>query len=108
MTEVEKKAIEAFKKLFPKANMQGQLMKLEEELSEFKEAESIDELADVCIVCFGLIALGSQIGSFIYSVIVDELTVVELKSLEKVIDAKVDINLSRKWEYKDGKYKHIK
>lgn len=108
MTEVEKKAIEAFKKLFPKADMPGQLMKLEEELNEFKEAESIDELADVCIVCFGLMALKSHIGAFIYSVIVDELTVEELKKLEQVIDTKVDINLSRKWEYKDGKYKHIK
>lgn len=107
MDRIQKKAIKAFKKLFPKADLTGQLVKLEEELREFKADNSVEELADVCIVCYGLMALKSEVGAFVLSFIVEELEDAEIEVLEQVIEAKIDVNLSRKWEYKDGKYHHV-
>ena len=102
--------IEEHKKLFPLADLSGQLLKLEEELSEVNAAENlkhkIDEIAD-CIICsIGIYRFAPQTAHFIIKSIMmqnDEY----IPEIYDAVERKWQINLKRKWEYKNGRYHHI-
>ena len=72
--------IEEHKKLFPLANLSGQLMKLEEEFNEVETAETlqdrIEEIADCIICCIGIYRFAPKIAQFIIKSIVSENTII--------------------------------
>lgn len=99
-------------KTFPDATMAGQLMKLEEELKELKEAgmdkkEFYKELADVFIVLGGLSRWDSLIGNIITHLYLDNASSNIRRKILKAIRRKMDINRKRTWTKSgDGKFQH--
>ena len=95
---------------FPEADLPGQLMKLEEELHEFHNAqgeEQLKELPDVVIVCAGLVRWKSLIGYHILSLVVNGAHYTEVNKLLDDVEAKMAKNRARVWlKDGEGKYHH--
>lgn len=112
MIDLEKLA-ESHKALFPKATLESQVWKLEEELREFQSAETekdeMKELADVLIVCGGLYRwcplLAKTQADSVYNAIfyID----VDVSVFEKEVERKWQINLQRKWRWNGKTYHHV-
>lgn len=112
MIDLEKIA-KSHKKLFPKATLESQVWKLEEELKEFQSAETeqdeMKELADVVIVCGGLyrwcpLLAKTQADSAYNALFFID---VDVSVFEKEIKRKWKINLKRKWEWNGKTYHHV-
>lgn len=108
MIDIEKMAKE-HAELFPLASLESQIWKLEEEISEYKEAtelyQTVKELADCFIVCIGIYRFTPIVAKQIMQGLID-LSEVSLEAVEREIERKWQINLKRTWEW-DGKiYKH--
>lgn len=95
---------------FPEADLPGQLVKLEEELHEFHNAqgeERLKELPDVFIVCAGLGRWKSLIGYHILSMVVNGAHHTEVNRLLDAVGAKMAKNRARVWlKDGEGKYHH--
>ena len=95
---------------FPDADLPGQLMKLEEELHEFHNAqgeERLKELPDVFIVCAGLGRWQSLIGYHILSLVGNGAHHTEVNRLLDEVGLKMAKNRARVWlKDGDGKYHH--
>lgn len=95
---------------FPASNQAGQLMKLEEELREYSEAEQEDkdkELADVVIVCAGLRRWSSLIGQHMLAMVLAGANASQVNVLLDLIDDKMAKNRARVWKLDgEGKYHH--
>ena len=95
---------------FPDADLPGQLMKLEEELHEFHNAqgeERLKELPDVFIVCAGLGRWNSLIGYHILSMVVNGAHHTEVNRLLDEVGLKMAKNRARVWlKDGEGKYHH--
>lgn len=95
---------------FPDADLPGQLMKLEEELREFHNAqgeERLKELPDVFIVCAGLGRWQSLIGYHILSLVVNGAHHTEVNRLLDEVGFKMAKNRARVWlKDGEGKYHH--
>ena len=93
---------------FPDADLPGQLMKLEEELHEFHNAQEenrLKEISDVFIVCAGLGRWQSHIGYHILSMVVNGAQYTEVNRLLDEVGLKMAKNRARVW-IKDGKGKY--
>lgn len=91
---------------FPDATMEGQLIKLEEEMNEFLNSETkeekLKEAADIYIVLCGLKRWDSQIGKFVmyYSFSYED-------DLYEAIVEKMNKNKARVWaKTAEGTYHH--
>lgn len=95
---------------FPDADLPGQLMKLEEELHEFHNAQEenrLKEISDVVIVCAGLGRWKSLIGYHILSMVVNGAHHTEVNRLLDAVGAKMAKNRARVWlKDGEGKYHH--
>ena len=95
---------------FPDADLPGQLVKLEEELHEFHNAqgeERLKELPDVFIVCAGLGRWKSLIGYHILSLVVNGAHHTEVNRLLDEVGLKMAKNRARVWlKDGEGKYHH--
>ena len=95
---------------FPEADLPGQLMKLEEELHEFHNAQEenrLKEISDVVIVCAGLGRWKSLIGYHILSLVINGAQHTEVNKLLDAVEAKMAKNRARVWlKDGDGKYHH--
>ena len=95
---------------FPDADLPGQLVKLEEELHEFHNAqgeERLKELPDVFIVCAGLGRWQSLIGYHILSLVVNGAHHTEVNKLLDEVGLKMAKNRARVWlKDGEGKYHH--
>lgn len=95
---------------FPEADLPGQLMKLEEELHEFHNAQEenrIKEISDVVIVCAGLGRWKSLIGYHILSLVINGAQHTEVNKLLDAVEAKMAKNRARVWlKDGEGKYHH--
>ena len=95
---------------FPDADLPGQLMKLEEELHEFHNAQKenrIKEISDVFIVCAGLGRWNSLIGYHILSMVVNGAHHTEVNRLLDEVGLKMAKNRARVWlKDGEGKYHH--
>ena len=102
--------IEEHKKLFPLADLSGQLMKLEEEFNEVETAETlkdkIEELADCIICCIGIYRFAPKTARFIIKSILQQ-NDDHIPEIYDAVENKWKVNLNRKWEYKNGKYHHV-
>lgn len=102
-------------KTFKDADLSGQLLKLEEEMKEVKEArekrkgikEIYKETADVLIVIAGLKRFNSMIGGTLLNFLLDKMSLNELVEILEALRQKMKINRARKWDkLKDGRFKH--
>lgn len=95
---------------FPDADLPGQLVKLEEELHEFHNAQGenrLKEISDVFIVCAGLGRWQSLIGYHILSLVVNGAHHTEVNRLLDEVGFKMAKNRARVWlKDGDGKYHH--
>ena len=95
---------------FPEADLPGQLIKLEEELHEFHNAQDenrLKEISDVVIVCAGLGRWKSLIGYHILSLVVNGAHHTEVNKLLDAVEAKMAKNRARVWlKDGEGKYHH--
>ena len=95
---------------FPDADLPGQLMKLEEELHEFHNAQEenrLKEISDVFIVCAGLGRWNSHIGYHILSMVVNGAHHTEVNRLLDEVGLKMAKNRARVWlKDGEGKYHH--
>ena len=95
---------------FPDADLPGQLMKLEEELHEFHNAQEenrLKEISDVFIVCAGLGRWQSHIGYHILSMVVNGAHHTEVNRLLDEVGLKMAKNRARVWlKDGEGKYHH--
>lgn len=105
MKWTDKDIVEWHKKTFPDADLHSQLMKLEEELKEYKEAyndiKKRQELADVYIVC---LVLRKRYKSYIGLFILQHFFISD-RTMEYVY-AKMDVNSKRTWVKINGVYRH--
>ena len=103
--------VDEHKKLFPLADLQGQVMKLDEELDEYLKAttieEKIKELADCIICCIGIFRWATLVSRSYLAFIYSRMDKSQYKDIIKEVNNKWQINLNRTWEYKDGKYHHV-
>lgn len=107
MIDLEKMSKE-HEKLFPKATLESQVWKLEEELKEFWDApkmNKIKELADVVIVLGGLYRWCPTVAFDFF----DVFTGMDYNwwLVEQEVNRKWQINLKRKWEWNGKTYHHI-
>lgn len=99
-----KKISKQHEKLFPKATLESQVWKLEEEINEYEDAgdglQQRKERADIIIVCAGLYRWCPQLATTIAFDYYD-------KKVEEEVYRKWQVNLNRKWEWNGKTYKHI-
>lgn len=111
MIDLEKMAKE-HEKLFPKATLESQVWKLEEEIAEYQEAkgfeESLKEMADIVIVCGGLYRWCPLLAETIYCERAQYTLYYWEDELEEEVKRKWQINLKRKWKWNGKTYHHIK
>ena len=113
MKESIKSIIEWHEQTFPKANLKGQIVKIEEEWDEFQNAgtykELVEECADLFIVACG-IARFSALDALFYFHQIEHLigaNNIYRVSFEKAIDKKMAKNRKRKWSTTaEGTYHH--
>lgn len=102
--------VDQHKQLFPKADLNGQVMKLNEELDEYLQAtteeEKIQELADCIICCIGIYRWASLVSRSYMAMIFNKKQD-KIKDIINAVANKWQINLNRTWEYKDGRYHHV-
>lgn len=102
--------IEEHKKLFPLADLSGQLIKLEEEFNEVETAETlqdrIEEIADCIICCIGIYRFAPKTSQFIIKSIVSENND-NIVDIYEAVENKWKVSLNLKWEYTNGKYHHV-
>lgn len=100
-------------KLFPLADLNGQLTKYDEEMEELNKAKSkakqTIELADCYICCAGMYRFDKEIAENNLAIIqlMAETLGIDWLDILKTAVKKWEVNIKRKWEYKDGKYHHI-
>lgn len=100
-------------KLFPLADLNGQLAKYDEEMGEVNMAKSkakqTIELADCFICCAGMYRFDKQIANCNLAVIqlMADALGIDWSDVQETAAKKWEVNMKRKWEYKDGKYHHV-
>lgn len=107
MIDLEKMSKE-HEKLFPKATLESQCWKLEEEVNEIFNAISWEdkekEVADVIIVCGGLYRWCPNLAKIILH---SYLSAIDKDNIEYLVNRKRQINLKRKWEWNGKTYHHV-
>ena len=97
--------------VFVDANLEGQLHKFRVETGEWwaSQREDIEELADMAIVASSIARFSVVKAMFCFSRVVEELcrSIFTIRELEEEINKKMQKNLLRTWEKKDGLYQHI-
>lgn len=96
--------------VFPDANLEGQLKKFKEEESEWLANNRADiyELADMAIVASSIARFSVVEAMFCFDTVEEELyrSIFATRELEEAINKKMQKNLLRTWEKKDGQYQH--
>lgn len=96
--------------LFPIADIESQLIKLDEEKSEAGEAyrQYIKELADVLIVCAGIYRFNPDRALREIDRVYENTEKLGMTDLvEDEVIRKWDVNKNRKWEWNGKTYHHI-
>lgn len=113
MIDLDKMA-EEHKKLFPNATLESQVWKLEEEITEWSHTKNYEdglrEIADIVIVCGGLLRWCPALARNISYHFVDEPRCEVYggrEAIEKEVNRKWQINLKRKWEWNGKTYHHV-
>lgn len=99
------------KETFPDATLEGQINKYAEETNEFMNADSdLPELADMVIVCAGIMRFNKRLGSaFLQNtyVICSEIGEYDMTELWEAVQKKMEKNRKRVWNKTgNGTYHH--
>ena len=109
MIDLEKMAKE-HEKLFPKATLESQVWKLEEEIKEASATKTYDdnikEIADIIIVCGGLYRWCPSVAEAVCS-FYNDWENYDREILEIEVARKWQINLKRKWAWNGKTYHHV-
>ena len=104
MIDLEKMARE-HEQLFPICSLESQILKMEEELNELKQAATIEqvinETADCIIVCAGIYRFSPLTAQRLLG------SLVIMGGMEEAVERKWNINMNRKWKFVNGVYKHV-
>lgn len=102
---------------FPDATEDSQILKLSEEITEWRESkqnanswdEQYKEIADVLIVAAVLeFRYDNVMGKYIFNDIIEGLYMNDSMTVLNAVKNKMEINRRRKWiKLSDGRYKHI-
>ena len=108
MIDLEKMAKE-HEALFPKASLESQVWKMEEEIKEYDEACSLEqiikEVSDIVIVCAGLYRWCPKTATALAVQYQREPEYWD--DIEAEVNRKWQVNLNRKWEWNGKTYKHV-
>lgn len=114
MKETIKSIIEWHEQTFPDATLEGQEQKWDDERLEWENTSSgtpdeLYELADMVIVCCGIMRFDYAKGFNYLSVTLGKLYVTPLdgERLWNAVEKKMQINRNRKWGKKGNSYQHI-
>lgn len=113
MNETINTIIKWHRNALPDATLNGQIKKYAEETCEFvsaKKKDRLDELADMVIVCAGIIRFNKQLGRIFLQntyIIAAEYDY-DMTELWHAVDKKMKINRMRVWKKtEDGRFHHI-
>lgn len=99
---------------FPDVTEESQILKLQEEIKEFGNADDdtrFEKLADIFIVCSSLIyrwnnLIGNGVALILFPL---DSTFNDLKELKSAVCLKMLTNVERKWvKQENGTYRHVK
>lgn len=114
MKETIKSIIEWHEQTFPDATLEGQEQKWDDERLEWENTSSgtpdeLYELADMVIVCCGIMRFDYAKGFNYLSVTLGKLYVTPLdgEQLWNAVEKKMQINRQRKWGKQGNSYQHI-
>ena len=114
MSESIKTIIQWHEQTFPDATLEGQEQKWDDERLEWENTSSgtpdeLSELADMVIVCCGIMRFDYAKGFNYLSVTLAKLYVTPLdgEQLWSAVENKMAINRIRKWSVGKGNYQHI-
>ena len=106
------KVSKAHEKLFPEATLETQCAKFDEEYEEFKNATEDEDIcyeyADCFIVAAGIYRFNKGLGECLGKLLVTDLgknSTLRGELAEAVVN-KMNKNIKRKWDNKNGLYKH--
>lgn len=117
LDKLDKEIIKWHKKTFPDATLEGQLLKLHEEVDEYEKVHTLEdktkELADVYIVAEALTRWGCSLGIKVFKYIFASYFGLcgkdAVDTIFKEVKNKMEINKKRIWKKtKDGVYHHEK
>lgn len=112
MKETVKSIIEWQEMAFPDATLEGQKIKFKEELEEYNEDVTMQELADMFIVACGIARFDSIVALEYFAVVFKALSEWKIVGawgvLQEVVNEKMEKNRKRTWKKQDnGAYHHI-
>lgn len=110
--ELAEKIMEVHEELFPDATLESQIEKFEEEFTEVEHAakvlmsdeETKNELADLYIVACGIKRFSEPLFTILHAGLVKD--VPDRQEYAEAIINKMNKNIKRKWNNKNGLYKH--
>lgn len=110
--ELAEKVSEIHEQLFPDATLESQIKKFEEEYEEVEHAAKVlmsdeeikNELADLFIVACGIKRFSKPLSIFLQAGLVKGIP--DSQEYAEAIVAKMNKNIKRKWNNKNGLYKH--
>lgn len=106
--ELADRVMEVHEELFPDATLETQCAKFDEEFEEFRTSKNDEEtkfeLADMFIVACGIRRFNYGIFHMIFYGILQGIP--DNHEFAEAIVAKMNKNIKRKWDNKNGLYKH--
>lgn len=110
--ELAEKIMEVHTQLFPDATLESQIKKFEEEFEEVEYAAYVlksdeevkNELADLYIVACGIRRFSKPLFIILQASLIND--VPNSQEYAEAIITKMNKNIKRKWNNKDGLYKH--
>lgn len=114
MKETIKSIIEWHEQTFPDATLEGQEQKWDDERLEWENTSygskyELEELADMVIVCCGIMRFDYALGFHYLASTLGRIQVMATngKDLWGAVERKMQINRQRKWEKQGNTYQHI-
>lgn len=114
MNESIKSIIEWHEQTFPNATLEGQISKWEDEQEEWENTSygskyELEELADMVIVCCGIMRFDYTTGFDYLTYTLGKIQVMPTngKDLWGAVERKMEINRKRKWNKVGNKFQHV-
>lgn len=113
MNETIETIIAWHRKTFPDATLEGQRIKFEEELNEYNENVTLQELADMYIVACGIARFDSMAAMEYFAVVFKAMRDWKIAPvpyvLQEIVNKKMEKNRKRVWNKTgEGQYHHEK
>lgn len=108
MKETIESIIQWHRDTFPDATLEGQICKFVEEMNEFGESYSLDELADLYIVACGMCRFRCSSAIEFFALVYEFLRTKGSPMIDLLIavENKMKENRNREWNFENGQYKH--